>query len=232
MKAMTDLSRYYFERLSPADRAVYEALLSGLFARKSEIVTPAVRDPLPIVRAVNFDCPSLFFVNWVESFRMWREGSRSVFSFAYLYGREESLALEGRIDAYAREVAGISVYGKARTLYDRLTRSLDYDSEGLSAPIRSPSLFNAVGPLLHRRAVCEGVSKFACAVLRRLGVPSAVAVGRHGGVGHAWNFYRHEDGRVAYTDFTFGIGVRDTRDPYRYFDLDRRAIARDRVFET
>ncbi len=228
---MTDLSRYYFERLSPADGTVYEALLSGLFARKREIVTPAVRDPLAVVRAVNFDCPSLFFVNWVESFRVRREGSRSVFSFAYLYGEEESAALEGRIDTYAREVAGISVYGKVRTLYDKLAQGLSYDDEGLSAPIRSPSLFNAVGPLLHRRAVCEGVSKFACAVLRRLGVPSAVAVGRHGGVGHAWNFYRHEDGRVAYTDFTFGIGVRGTGDPYRYFDLDRRAVECDRSFD-
>ena len=227
----TELSEYYYARLGAREREAYVDLLNGLRMRESAIVCPAIADPRRVVSALNLDRPELFFVNWVESYRMWRADGHSIFSFSYLYDRNESAALEGRIREYAKGIAGISVYGKVRTLYEKLAQGLAYDTAGLGAVIRSPAMFSAVGPLLYKRAVCEGVSKFASAVLKYLKVDVSVAVGKHEGVPHAWNMYRHEDGRLAYTDFTFGIGVRDTACPYAYFDLSYEEMARDHVFE-
>ncbi len=228
---MTDLSRFYGDALPMAERETYEALKAGLLSHQKDIRCPFSPHFEKAVRAVNYDCPSLFYINWVESFRYAREGEWLFFSFPYLYEREECAAMEARLLSYAQQVAGISVYGKVRTLHDKLSRSLSYDSAGLSAAIRSPAMFSALGPLLYRRAVCEGISKFACLVLRQLGVDAAVAVGRHRGVGHSWNVYRHEDGRIAYTDITFDIALKNTPAAYRYFDLDRAAMGRDHDFE-
>ncbi len=228
---MTDLSVYYKNALAPSERRTYDALKEGLLAHKKEIVCPFSPQFTRAVRAINYDCPELFYINWVESYRCASEGDRLIFSFPYLYEKEQTAALRAELCAYAREVAGISVYGKVRTLHDKLTSSLLYDSEGLAAAIRSPAMFSALGPLRHRRAVCEGISKFACFVLRRMGVSAAVAVGSHEGVGHAWNFYRHENGRVAYTDITFDIAFKNTPAAYRYFDLDRAQMAYDHRFD-
>lgn len=224
---MNDFSSFHAQKLGREERETYEALKRGLLARRDVIRCPYSFYFRDAVSAVNYDCPSLFYVNWVESYQCFQDNDKLYFLFSYLYDKEESRALEKQLNAFAREIAGISVYGKVRTLHDRLAESVAYDNEGLGAVIRSPSMFSAVGPLLHRRAVCEGISKFACYVLRRLNVPVAVCVGKHEGVGHAWNIYQHENGRVAHTDITFDITFHGTPHAHRYFDLDEEYILRD-----
>lgn len=231
MITTTDLSTLYYGQLTEWEKGVYIDLLNGLRLREKNIVCPEVINPARVVSAINFDRPELFFINWLESYRMARIDGKSIFNFSYLYDREESVALERRIDDYARDLPGISVYGKVRALYEKLAKTLTYDNAGLRAAVRSPSMFNAVGPLLHKKAVCEGVSKFASAVLKRLQVDVSLAVGTHEGVPHAWNVYRYKDGTLAYSDFTFGIGVWHTAAPYAYFNLTYEEMARDHVFE-
>ncbi len=222
------LNHFYRERLTPEEQVAYDIVLAGAEAYEREIHYPRTQDPFRVLTAVNYDNPQLFYVNWVETMKISAFAGEVIWCPPYLYHEAEARELRAQMDALAESLPGISAEGRVEQIHDWFVRHIQYDREGLSRPVRSPSMFNAVGPLLHRSAVCEGVSKLACYLMRRKHLEASIVVGRaeDGGL-HAWNAVSIR-GTVMYLDITYDIGM--SRNHYisrRYLLISQAEMAKD-----
>ena len=185
-----------------------------------------------VIIAVNYDHPEFFYVNWLD-----RISYTLCFGYAfvylnYIYNEKEVADLNLKMQAIAKNIAGISNYGKALGVHDWFVKNIKYDHAGLEQVIRSPGMFSAAGPITCSKAVCEGISKLACYIMREKGIDAAVITGRGcDGVPHAWNMLE-VDGEYKYADITYDIGLSGYgRIQRKYFLISREELLRDHVMD-
>lgn len=224
------LNTYHKNQLSPAQQITYEDLCRGIKSRNREISAHYVDDLHTVIAAVNYDHPEFFYVNWLDRVSCRALSTRVTVQLNYIYDEQEIIGMNNRIRTVARSIAGISNYGKALGIHDWFVRNIKYDHKGLEQTIRSPGMFSAAGPLTGRKAVCEGISKLACCIMREKGIDSTVITGiTHDGIPHAWNMLE-VDGQCLYVDITYDIGLSAQGTIQRkYFLLSQAEIARDRT---
>ena len=224
------LNTYYKNRLSPTQQLAYEDLCRGIRSRSREIRVRYV-DGLPnVITAVNYDHPEFFYVNWLDRISYTVFFTQMFVQLNYIYNEHEIADMNNRIQAVAKTIAGISNYGKALSIHDWFVKNIKYDHKGLGQAIRSPGMFSAAGPLTSQKAVCEGISKLACYIMREKGIDSTVITGvTSDGTPHAWNLLE-VDGKPLYADITYDIGISTPGIIQRkYFLLSQTEIARDRT---
>ncbi len=224
------LKHFYRSLLTPRETEAYDCIVSALEHHHSEICYPSAEDIFRPLSAVNYDHPEFYYVNWVETMKVSRRCGCIVWQPPYLYTPAECRDIEERLSALVGDIPGISTVGKVNEIHDWFVRHIAYDREGLRQPIRSPAMFNATGPLLHRTAVCEGVSKLACLLMRQRGLDAYMVIGRaeDGGL-HAWNGVMIGD-HVEYSDFTYDIGLsREGHISRRYLLLSEGEMAKDHI---
>lgn len=227
------LNTLYKDRLSQTEQRAYEELCQGIRLHRQDVQIPFQTDLTTVLSAVNYDHPEFFYVNWLEGFQIVQYIGRMSIHLSLIYSEKEIAEINRKIATLAKDIPGISNYGKALGIHDWFVRNIDYDHNGLEETIRSPGIFSAAGPLLRKKAVCEGISKLACLLLRQKGVDSAVIAGFSAdGTPHAWNAFGSDDRAILYTDITYDIGSSlDQRFPcHRYFNLTRAEISKDHTF--
>lgn len=225
-----ELNRYYTDRLSESDRKNADLLRQKIAEGKREILLPSMETPVPLVCAVERDHPEFFFVNWLQAIR-WRQetGGTRVF-LAYMYDDAVKRRFREMLQSCADGLAGITKHGKLYAIHSYLALHVSYDSQGLTKPVRSPSMFSAEGPLLDGQGVCEGISKAAVLLARAVGIDCRVVYGRsRRGVAHAWNEFVTEEGHV-FSDITYDVGVSPARG-FAYFALSRKDMEKDHIFD-
>lgn len=224
------LNTYHKNRLNPIQQLAYEDLCKGIRSRSREISVRYVDDFRSVITAVNYDHPEFFYVNWLDRISYTVVFAQMFVRLNYIYSEQEIHDMNNRIKAIAKGIAGISNYGKALGIHDWFVKNIKYDYKGLEQVIRSPGMFSAAGPLTSQKAVCEGISKLACYIMREKGIESTVITGvTNGGTPHAWNMLK-VDGAPLYADITYDIGISTLGIIQRkYFLLSRNEIARDRT---
>ena len=201
------LNTYHKNRLSASLQITYDALCDGIRAQSKQIRIPTTEDLRSVICAVNYDNPEFFYVNWLDRVSYTVFGGEVYLHLNYIYSKEEVRSLKEEMRKIAKGIAGISNYSKALSIHDWFVRHIQYDHDGLRRAIRSPGMFSAAGPITNRKAVCEGISKLACYLMREKGVNATVVTGFvAGGEGHAWNLLE-VDGRAVHTDITYDIGL-------------------------
>lgn len=227
------LQSFYRDKLNYVGQRIYDDLCEGICQHRKDIRTSFSPDFGRILRAVNYDHPEFFYVNWMDSFRLSTIGCFSSLHLSYIYDEPEISSIQQRIKATGKTIPGISDFGKVKGVHDWFIMHVSYDHDGLQSAIRSPRMFSAAGPLIHQKAVCEGVSKLACCFLREKNVDCRIVTGySKDGTPHAWIEHK-SDSKYSYSDITYDMGLYGAARtiPYNYFNLDFGEISQDHTFE-
>ena len=227
------LNTLYKDRLTRSEQRAYEELCRGIRLHRQDVHIPFQTDLTAVLFAVNYDHPEFFYVNWLEGFQIVQYIGRMSIHLSLIYSETEIMEINRKIATLAKDIPGISNFGKTLGVHDWFINNVNYDHNGLEEMIRSPGIFSAAGPLLGKKAVCEGISKLACLLLRQKGVDSAIITGTsRDGTPHAWNAFCSDAGTIMYTDITYDIGnTLNRRYPYHgYFNLTKSEISKDHTF--
>lgn len=158
--------------------------------------------------------------------------SDSVRIMAWLEGRADSLSdQDTRTFSAAQAVhsslvtPGMSEYDQVKAFHDWLVNNTEYDFTF------SESSYDAAGPLLYGRAVCDGYSKALDLLCYLSGIECLRINGESNGGGHAWNKVKI-DGQWYNVDVTWDDPV-STRPilRYDYFLISDSALAADHQWE-
>ena len=148
-----------------------------------------------------------------------------------LYSEENQRAFDAAVtDALSRIPEGADDLQKALILYDTLASNVEYDTEAAAASDRTadPEAFCAFGPLVERKAVCEGYARAYVLLLNRCGI-EAMCVGSEE-LCHEWVVLRL-DGQWYHADITWDDGVPDRigRADHHYFLVSDEGISAQRA---
>ncbi len=225
------LNTYYKDRLTPNQQKAYDEICSGVRLCASKISVRDTKDFAKVVSAVNYDHPEFFHVNFSEGFSYTKQDNYRFIKMHYLYRPHEIAVIQGKSADIARKIGGVSDYGKILAVHDWIVTHIHYDSRGLRTSPHSPTMYSVAGALLRKKAVCAGISKLACWLLRQKGVDVAVVIGTSDtGEGHAWNACIVNK-QLFYMDVTYDLSMSDrNRIQRKYFMLSEEAMKRDHVF--
>lgn len=219
---------YYYIALKPKERAVFLRLADGILEHCSEIVTPNLshEEVCNVLLYLKMDIPELFSYKGCT----YQQGRNNLtFHMEYHFDADTHFMLLREMEYAAEEILenmpqGLDEWGIERYVYEYLATNCTYDGFD-TVYAHSP-----LGPLIQKRAVCEGISKAAKYLLDRAGVHSAVIFGGgdlNGGVNHAWNMVQL-DGNWYHIDITYDLSQGQPR--FRYFNLSDEAMRQDHRF--
>lgn len=225
-------SRYYRYKLSNSLKKLYDELLLGMEERKREIRSGSysVQDIQVVLYALNFDNPSLYYVDFGKITIM-RSSSYSVFTITYRCDAVTQRKIDKRIkdvtDLVLKQVAGRSIQSAALILHDWLVSNCSYgDCDAFPNAAHS-----IVGALLYSKCVCEGYAKaykyladlikMRCLVVIGKGIHADGSEG-----GHAWNIIKIKDS-FYHVDVTFDLLFADKYCSRAYYLLSTKEILHD-----
>ncbi len=122
----------------------------------------------------------------------------------------------------------------ARALYTYVTRTLEYDMEALENmdnPLADQEAYTGYGAVMNKKAVCQGYTALYNYLLKLNGIE---CYGQSGeiidGGPHIWTV-AILDGEKTYIDVTYGDPVPDRKGytSYKYFDISKEALSKDRT---
>ncbi len=207
----------------PAYESLYQAFKNGektaAFPRFSSC------SYMDVYMRVIFDHPELFYYGSTFEYRESQTMVEMALTYSFPFAKYKQLLLVAQM-TLEREFGHLKSskdnYEKALFVHDWLSKHVTYDLE-------SEDPFNALGPLLRGRGVCQGISLAAKWILDYLDTLSIVCFGK-GDNGeknedHAWNIV-YMKGLPYHVDYTF-----DLDGTHYYFGLDDETIRLDHTFE-
>lgn len=218
---------YYYSRLSLSEQKIYRTMLKELEEMK-EVIT--IKDYFDIDRfdvitdAIHWDHPELFQIDFHYYLRgVSPEGMELEPSYFYtweVYQKKKmqmEKVIEKLIQMANKENLGNDLK-KCRWIHDRLVRNIVYGGKHVQNTSDISDAHTIEGVFLHKRAVCEGISKAFKLLSDRLGLKSIVAIGVAGmgeGGPHAWNI-SCLDGNFVQIDATWDGNLSLACQYYRY----------------
>ena len=151
----------------------------------------------------------------------------------YLYSKKEvediKAICNNQVVKIIKKAEGCCEYEKASRIHDVLARNISYQNDGKN------DRHTIVGPLIERKAVCDGYSKAYSYVLSKIGMESIVVRGTATNPAlaieesHAWNMIRI-NGNWCHVDVTFDSTLSDDFQRHDYFGLSDRMISADHQY--
>lgn len=118
-----------------------------------------------------------------------------------------------------------------RQIHDIIIKNIEYDDSGKKID------HDALGPLVYKKGVCDGISKLAKLIFDQIGIPSKVVTGTLHCTGdspgpHAWNVV-YIDGYWYHLDITADLGLSGDKKSirYDYFNLSDSEISTDHTLD-
>ena len=225
--------RYYYSRLTASQRYVYDSICLGLQAYSEHIELPyvAVHYASSIFENVLYDNPLIFYT---KSFSLNSNAHKQKCFLKpnYFYSSNEILRLEHAVLEHLR------LFDPAKT-YTELNKELfvhDYCLHNLRYSIEfGVESHTILGPILHRAAVCEGITKFVKLALDYLDVSNLLVYGKahnpQSGAdeNHVWNIVKLS-GDCFHLDVTLDLTLMHQKKRYDYFNISDVAIKKDHEF--
>ena len=246
LQMLKEYVKYYYQALSPEQRAAYLTLYKGIRDHAPEIRITGLNteEELPdVIVAVYNDTPGFFYLDAKHMQWLRTESGCLIYQPRYLYSLEKSLEYERKLADgleifYRRFIrADMSEYEREKVIHDYLVRTITYDHAAVQAGDDTiDEAFNVLGALLKRKAVCWGIAlafKLLCDYCR---VKTFVVVGSSSadwaGDDHAWNIVKL-DGKEYHVDVTWDIKEKgELSFRYDYFNLSDDLIRFDHSWMT
>jgi hypothetical protein len=223
------------EMVSALERRAYKPIFDGLANREDIITcTSSINDEKlrNLLQKEVLGSPEFFYVS---GFKTVTKGANIDLYPRYLYSLEEINRLknecEQRADKLLRRTEGHGEYETALILHDSLAKNVEYVDD------RQKQRHTIIGPLVEKKAVCEGFAKAYKYLLNRADMQCLVVSGSAydpstGRVdSHAWNLVNIE-GEWCHMDVTFDTTIRYLATlRYDYFGLTSSEITRDHTYE-
>ncbi|MBR5739024.1 MAG: hypothetical protein IKY02_03450 [Lachnospiraceae bacterium] len=181
--------RYYYNHLSPTEQEAYTLIVSQLPDFPERITVPNLTsdEVQEVYTAVSYDNPEFFFLG--NSCQYMRFGAMFYFQPSYKLTKDaytaQMAAVEEAANQFLAELpADASDFQKELYVHDRMAEWSDYATG-------SDAVYTPYGLLVERKANCEGYSRTAQYLLKRLGVVCRVISGTGesdaGTENHMWN---------------------------------------------
>ena len=226
--------KLHFMFLSGDDREVYRALFKAMDTYERSVVFDREFDFDRLNRIflqVLADNPTLFWVD--KCLRVRSMPGRTEAIFDHIFPKADVARYKKEM---TREVEAIrlkaveachSDHEVALLVHDILARNITYLDEGTS---QQQSM---LGPLLHRKGVCEGIAFAYSYIMYVCGVNCTTVYGKLKGhqEGHAWNIL-FLDGRGYHVDVTHDLECTSYPGNHRYFCLTDGEMAEDRTWDS
>lgn len=182
---------YHYCKLNGNDKLAYKTILSAIKSFKSYARIKQVANIQETVDAVKNDNPQLFYVDWHNLLYVTMKGETAL-KLRYLVNRETAEKYMDGIKKVASKLKGNCTYSTVRNVHDYLATTVSYDYNGVKGKGYRVNDHNAMGALIDKVAVCEGIARAYQLLLRLLKVDCTyisgiVEKGRSKGAAHAWN---------------------------------------------
>lgn len=214
------IPRYYYNRLSEDEKAVYDQIYEALCSC-AESTGALVRDIHydrcgELLNIVIDDNPDIFWTaNPPGAISYGSDGLAKNVIFKYCMTPSEVKRRKKQIEKAVKPfLKGIkpsmSDYEVALRAHENIVELIDYDSLGIEEQERDPNrnskpdnLRSVYGVFVEGKAVCAGYARAYQYLLNRLGIECSYVIGPcHSGEWHAWNLVKLE-GDYYYVDVTF-----------------------------
>ena len=204
---------YAYAQLDKEDQEIYDIILAAYRSRTEQPLPDGLTndDISRVNEHVMADHPELFYIDscnimTVTTTDIFGESEKKSVQGVYLYGEEETAELQAQLDEaasvwLAELPEGADDYAKAKYVYERLIRTVDYDvSAREDIGSSDQTLLSA---LLYGNAVCAGYSKAFEYLMQAMGIECVNVVGTGYGEAHSWNVALL-DGAYYHIDPTWG----------------------------
>ena len=244
---------YYYTKLPPRGKVIYDQLLNGIrnFEESIPVDASDMRDPL-IDKAVNAlmkDEPMLFYLGdkgysiRCSTVTRGTVVNRSVsVQPEYVMSRQTAAEYTRRIlhevDKLitSLKLRGMSQRDTLRTLHDFMVTRGAYDKAATAenaSIAQHVSAHSVIGYFYRYTAVCDGISETVKLILNTLDIRCIVVYGdgitSDGPGGHAWNIVRI-GGSQAHLDMTWDMNLSSRYSPdYRYYCVPDSEIRKDHI---
>ena len=234
-------SKYYYTRLSKAEKKAYDSILSGWLARNRtpSLISNPLNEKIDIQKIINFislDNPGLFYVDFSRLSYMTMALKVTIQS-EFLYNDKQITEIEKLLQETSAIILGklsprMDDYEKELVLHDCLAVNISYDNDGATTS------GSVVGGLLMRKAVCEGYAKSFKLLCDQIGLPSIVVTGtakphdKPQEELHAWNIVKLNNKEFYHVDVTWNSTMRTGKErKYDYFNLTDNDIAKSHLWD-
>lgn len=227
------MSGYYYTRCTAEQKAIYNALLSGIRKRSEKVKLPMrpINEMSMVFNRVLLDNPIIFYTSSFGTTNdMYKK--RCLVRPEYKYTQSFTKASTATVANYLQALdtaKGKSDLDKELFVHDYCLNNFRYDD---TFGDYSDSI---LGPILNKTAHCEGIAKFVKLALDYLGVKCLVVSGKARDPapdskigGHAWNIVSI-DGENYHLDVTFDIALKGKTNRYDYFNLSDGEIKKDHI---
>lgn len=181
--------KYYYNHLNPTEQEAYTLITSQLPDFPERITVPNLTsdEVQEVYTAISYDNPEFFFLG--NSCQYMRFGALFYFQPSYkltkdAYAQQMAAVEETANQLIAQVPADASDFEKELFVHDALGERADYATG-------SDTVYTPYGLLVDRKANCEGYSRTAQYLLKRLGVVcrviSGTGVNENGTENHMWN---------------------------------------------
>ena len=232
------LARYYYNNLKPNEKSAYRCIKHALINFKRQIYFPYVSNVYKVIEAVRWDCPHLFYVNWMTVLHKveFLSDGRIQITVPYLYKKAVIKKMMQQIRSEVAQFKSINnPFTLALKVHDYLVNSVVYDKGDLSFGGFKYRNHNMAGAIIGKSAVCEGIAKAYQFILNLYGVDCMTVVGKTKTNGitdtglHAWNILSL-NGENYQVDVTWDLAkdiCGEKRTDYAYFLIDDKTAQID-----
>lgn len=162
-----------------------------------------------IIQSVLLEDPEIFFV---DSYKTTKTGRTVIIEPHYTFPYSDIISLSSQcrdiaIRLVSRTLQENDTYEKVRIVHDLLAKNVVYSGD---SPLMDHSI---VGPLIKKRAVCDGFSRAFKYLLDQIHIPCVVVTGKAINAingsweSHAWNLV-NMNGKWTHVDVTYDTTVR------------------------
>lgn len=223
---MDNRKNFYFSRLSSAEKTACTAIAEALHRLEDELtMSPAGLTDDSWQRmfdTIRIDHPEIFYAD-LPACRITIGWNSAEVKFAYKYSRQDILMLKKRLSALTSrimaKISSDSMEVRQRRLHDYLAKTVAYNYEDMS----SPESHTIIGPLIHKKAVCDGYAMAYKYLCDKAGITCMTVYGDACDKGvyssHAWNMVKISKNKCVHVDVTWDSNFcRDTGIVYTFFN--------------
>ena len=219
---------YYFSRLTNEQKLTYKSILSCIFSFSKEIeVSVASTSELNLMLDyILLDNPLIFYVS---GFMVASEPKnkkcyiKPIYEYSEGFVKENTVVIKNHLKVFD-SVKLKSDLEKELFVHDFCLRNFKYDGSF------NKISHSALGLILNKTAVCEGIAKYVKLVFDYIGVKSLVVTGEGKDPKenskyepHAWNIVKI-DNKTYHLDVTYNMSLSDKINRYDYFNLSDEDI--------